>query len=347
MAAHSYPLFCMGNPLLDIQVKASPELLKKYNLKSNDAILAEESHFSLYEEIVKDEHVVYVAGGASQNTARGAQRLLPPRSVVYVGATGDDDFRNRLVTAAKADGLAPEYVIIDGGIPTGTCAALISGHDRSLVTKLSAAEKLNVDHIKSAHIQSLIHGAKVYYVEGYFLTVTPEGILEVAKHAAQENKYFTMNLSAPFIPQFFTKVLDDVIPYMDIVFGNEGEAEAYATAQGLANPKNVKETALHIAKLPKANTKRQRLVVFTQGVDNTIVAKADGTIAEYPIIAIPESEIVDCNGAGDAFCGGFMAKLVQQGDDLDIATAVTKGHYLANKVIQQVGPAYPAALNQE
>ncbi|KAF9170107.1 adenosine kinase [Mortierella sp. AD011] len=342
--SHSYPLYCMGNPLLDIQVNAPEGLLARYNLKSNDAILADESHLSLYEEVTQLPGVVYVAGGASQNTARGAQRCLPPKSVVYVGATANDKFRDQLVGAATADGLTTEYVTIPGDIPTGTCAALISGHDRSLVTKLSAAEKLNIEHIRQEHTWNLVKGARVYYIEGFFLTVTPDGILEIAKHAAAENKTFTMNLSAPFIPQFFTKVLDEVLPYMDFVFGNEGEAEAYAVAHNLPDPKDVKAVATYIAKLPKVNSQRERIVVFTQGVNSTIVAKADGSIQEYPIIAIPESEIVDCNGAGDAFCGGFIAKIVQ---GADIPTAVAKGHYLAHEVIQQVGPTYPRVVKQD
>ncbi|KAG0236856.1 adenosine kinase [Actinomortierella wolfii] len=336
-----FDLFCMGNPLLDIQVHADEALLARYNLKSNDAILAEPEHFALYEEIVQFPKVVYVAGGASQNTARGAQRLLPPNSVVYVGCTGDDKFRDQLVSAAKADGLTTRYVTIKD-VPTGTCAALISGHDRSLVTKLSAAEKMTIDLLEAPETWSLVEGAKYYYVEGYYLTVTPDGILEVAKHAAEHNKVFTMNFSAPFIPQFFTKVLDETLPYMDFVFGNEGEAEAYATAHNLPDPKDTKATALYVARLPKVNTKRPRVVVFTQGVHNTIVATADGQIEEYPIIAIPENEIVDCNGAGDAFCGGFMASLIK---GADYATCVNKGHYLAHAVIQQVGPAYPRELD--
>jgi len=40
----SYPLFCIGNPLLDLQVVDGEEILKKYDLKANDAILAEEKH---------------------------------------------------------------------------------------------------------------------------------------------------------------------------------------------------------------------------------------------------------------------------------------------------------------
>ena len=40
-------LFCMGNPLLDMQVYNGEELLKKYDLKANDAILAEEKHMPM------------------------------------------------------------------------------------------------------------------------------------------------------------------------------------------------------------------------------------------------------------------------------------------------------------
>jgi adenosine kinase len=44
MTSQTYPLFCIGNPLLDMQVANGEELLKKYDLKANDAILAEEKH---------------------------------------------------------------------------------------------------------------------------------------------------------------------------------------------------------------------------------------------------------------------------------------------------------------
>lgn len=38
----------MGNPLLDMQVREGEELLKKYNLKANDAILADEKQAGMY-----------------------------------------------------------------------------------------------------------------------------------------------------------------------------------------------------------------------------------------------------------------------------------------------------------
>jgi hypothetical protein len=49
------------------------ELLERYGLKSNDAILAEEKHLDLYDEITTKYHPKYLAGGAAQNSARGAQ----------------------------------------------------------------------------------------------------------------------------------------------------------------------------------------------------------------------------------------------------------------------------------
>ena len=36
----TYPLFCMGHPLLDMQVYNGEHLLQKYDLKPNDAIRA-------------------------------------------------------------------------------------------------------------------------------------------------------------------------------------------------------------------------------------------------------------------------------------------------------------------
>lgn len=43
----SYTLFCMGNPLLDIQVTKGEDLLKKYDLNANDAILAQDKHLPM------------------------------------------------------------------------------------------------------------------------------------------------------------------------------------------------------------------------------------------------------------------------------------------------------------
>src|SRR2546423_15101402 len=93
-----------------------------------------------------------------------------------------------------------------------------------------------------------------------------------------------------------------------------------------------------MAQLPKINTKRQRIVILTHGGEPTIVGYQDGTVKEYPIIPIESKDIVDTNGAGDAFVGGFLSQYIQ---GASIERSVKAGHWLANLCIQQVGPAYP------
>lgn len=45
--------------------------------------------------------------------------------------------------------------------------------------------------------------------------------MEVAREAHEKNKTFMMNLSAPFLSQFFKDPLMNAFPYIDILFGNE------------------------------------------------------------------------------------------------------------------------------
>lgn len=153
---------------------------------------------------------------------------------------------------------------------------------------------------------------------------------------------FALSLSAPFIPQFFKDQLDQTAPYWDYVIGNETEALSYAESHSVST-KSIPEIAAHLAKLPKKNSSRPRVVVITQGTDPTVVAvaKSDGgepEITNYEVHPIGTEQINDTNGAGDAFAGGFMAGIVK-GEELK--TAIDMGQWLAKLSIQELGPSYP------
>ncbi|KAI9297918.1 Adka protein [Neoconidiobolus thromboides FSU 785] len=325
----------MGNPLLDICATVGEDVLSKYDLKANDAILAEDKHAPLYKEVAEMEGSYCIAGGATQNTCRGAQRLLPPNSVNFIGCVSNDKFAETLKQAAERDGLHPNYYI-DETIPTGTCATLINGHNRSLVANLSAANNYKVSHLEKAENWAYVEKAKFFYNAGFFLTVSIESILKVAKHANENNKVYAMNLSAPFLSQFFKDNMDAVSPYWDIIFGNETEALAYSQSHGYET-EDIKEIALKIANLPKENKSRPRLVVFTQGTKPTIVVE-NGQVKEFPINEIDPKEINDTNGAGDAFVGGFISQYVQ---GASVERCVHTGHWLAGVIIRQPGSFYP------
>ncbi|EPS70152.1 hypothetical protein M569_04611, partial [Genlisea aurea] len=287
-------LLGMGNPLLDISAKVDHDFLEKYDLKPNNAILAEEKHIPLYDELASNYKVEYIAGGATQNSIRVAQWMLQiPGATSYIGSIGKDKFGEEMKKNAKAAGVRVHYYEDD--TPTGTCGVCVVGGDRSLVANLSAANRYKVDHLKKPEIWALVEKAKYYYIAGFFLTVSPESILLVAEHAAANNKIFSTNLSAPFICEFFKDVQDKVIPYADFVFGNETEARTFSKVHGWET-EDVEEIALKISQLPRASGKNNRVAVITQGADPVVVAE-DGKVKLLPIIPLPKEKLVDTNGA--------------------------------------------------
>jgi len=92
--------------------------------------------------------------------------------------------------------------------------------------------------------------------------------------------------------------------------------------------------------LPKEGGK-PRTVVITQGADPTIVA-IEGEAKEYPIIRLATDRIVDTNGAGDAYVGGFLYGLVE-GKDMHFCCQA--GAYAASVIVQRSGCTVPAKNN--
>jgi len=163
------------------------KLLEKYGLKANDAILAEEKHMGLYEELIQNHDAKLIAGGAAQNTARGAQYCLPADSVVYIGCIGKDKYGQTLKDICAKAGVRTEYRV-DEEQPTGRCGVVITGHNRSLCTDLAAANCYKLEHLKSPEIWKLVEQAKYFYVGGFHLTVCVPAILALAEEAASKNK---------------------------------------------------------------------------------------------------------------------------------------------------------------
>lgn len=332
----------MGNPLLDISAAVSEEVLNKYGLAPNNAILAEEKHMPLYEELAAEDGVIYIAGGATQNSIRVAQWMLQEeKATSYFGAIGDDDFGKRMTSCCEEDNVNVQYYV-NPDTPTGTCAVVITGNDRSLVANLSAANTYKIDHLKKQKQWAVVEKAKIFYTAGFFLTVSPDSMMAVGKHAAEHKKIMSFNLSAPFlmqVPPFF-EAMKNLLPYVDICFGNETEAGVLSEAMEW-NAEKVEDIAKLLAQYPK-ETSRPRTVVFTQGSSSTIVVVGDEnriwSVDYYNVIPIKAADIVDTNGAGDAFVGGFLSGLAK-GSTTE--KCVDRGHYAANVIIQQSGCAFP------
>lgn len=329
-------ILCLGNPLLDVSASVDASFLEKYELKPANQILAEDKHLPMYQELAAMPNVEYIAGGAGQNSTRVAQWMLQiPQATSYMGCIGNDEFGKRMTETAKKDGVNVNY-LVDPATPTGTCAVCVTGIERSLVANLAAANNFKDEFVKQNF--SLVEKARVIYCTGFFITVSPASIEIVSRHVADNDKIYAMNLSAPFIVQVppFKKVLMDTMPYIDFLFGNEMEAAAFAESEGWGIT-DLEEIARRISRMPKANGARARTVVITQGAQPTIVANA-GKTTLYAVPKVPAEKIVDTNGAGDAFVGGFLSQLVV---GKDVAECCRAGNYAASVIIQRSGCTFP------
>lgn len=322
----------IGNPLLDICADVPKELLDKYGLKPGNAILAEEKHMPIREEM--PEPVLYIAGGSAQNSIRACQWMIQtPDSTGYIGCIGNDANGKRLTEAASKDGVKVHYSI-DETTPTGTCFCLITDKERSMVANLAAANNYKADHFNLPETQEIVNKATHYCATGFFLTVAPDVLLDIGKRAAAENKPLLVNLAAPFIIDFFWDKLAAVLPYVDVVVCNETEAAAFGKKNDWGD--NLDEIAQKLCAWEKVNKERKRTVVFTLGCDPGIVVHDDKVIKIAPT-RVPSEEIVDLNGAGDSFFGGFLSQFVQ---NKPIDVCVRAGHYCAGVTIRTSGTQF-------
>ncbi|CAG0915597.1 unnamed protein product [Notodromas monacha] len=331
-------LLGMGNPLLDISVECDKAFLEKYGMKANDAILAEEKHLSMYDEMKRMDGVQFTAGGATQNSMRICQWMSGMRRVAsFMGCVGTDENSTVLAEKMSADGVFVRYQKTSEQ-PTGTCAVVVTdqGKSRSLCANLGAANCFTVDHLDVDEHWKLVENADFFYIAGFFLTVSTESILKVSEHALKSGKTFCMNLAAPFISQFYRDRLLSVFPRIDILFGNETEFETFAEEEKLGTTDRI-EIGKKLSQYPKDDAARKRLVVITQGELPVICVQGD-EVTIFDVPHIPEEQIVDTNGAGDSFVGGFLSKYII-GKPLE--DCVNAGIWAAHQIIARPGLTFP------
>eukprot|EP01100_Stratorugosa_tubuloviscum_P003045 TRINITY_DN171_c1_g1_i1.p1 TRINITY_DN171_c1_g1~~TRINITY_DN171_c1_g1_i1.p1 ORF type:complete len:341 (-),score=160.59 TRINITY_DN171_c1_g1_i1:86-1108(-) len=319
------------NPLLDITANVTHEYLEKYGLKPSNATLATPELLPLYGEIEKQESLLYSAGGAGQNSIRAAQWMLQiPSATSYIGCVGNDEYGRRLREEATHDGVNVHYQVTNEH-PTGSCAVLVTNKERSLVANLAAANHCSKSHFESEPIQKVVNKAKYIYATGFFITVSPETLFYLGQHACENNKFFILNISAPFVVDYFWQHFEPLLEYVDILFGNEHEFAALSAKLNFTG--SFDELARNLAERSKRNTNRLRTIVITQGSANTLVYH-EGQLLKFTPTLVPKEQIVDLNGAGDSFVGGFLAGLALS---KPIEKCVEAAHYCAGFTITRAG----------
>ncbi|KAG5467999.1 hypothetical protein LSCM4_01086 [Leishmania orientalis] len=345
-------IVCFGHPLLDMMATVDEVFLREYNIESGSVTLATPEQLVLFSKLLDEfeGRVDFVPGGAAMNTARALTWVLPDAHISYVGALGKDRFAEILKGALTSASVEQLFEECDDK-PTGTCAGLVLNKDRTLLANLGAAVALSTKHMETEAVQSAIEKASLYYSEGFFLNTasSPHNLLSVAEHAHTRGKLFCFNLHAPYISIAFQSHLQLLLPHVDILFGSDADLLTYASVRwphdfdmstlgSVMRANSPRQAALvrclaRLSMLPSVTTGRPRLVVVTCGSHDTYVARGDH-VRSYPVPPMAQEEMIDVNGAGDAFVAGFLAQYIVSGDE---SASVVVGHASAQNCIRHNG----------
>ena len=290
----------------------------------------------MYKELFDNYEPVCIASGNAQNSSRVTQWMVKsPGATSYMGCIGRDDFGDTLKHCISADGVNTHF-LEESTKSTGTCATVSRPTgERALVANLAAAAHMSVEHLLTEKAQEFIAAAKFIYIPAFLLTDNLPVLLHLGQRAVDEDKTFMLNLSAVYIVEYFMDDLMATLPLCDFVFCNDAECLAFGEMKGW--PLEIPLVALKLAGLPKASGTRPRVIIVTSGGGSTVVA-SHGKVATYPVEDLPNELLIDINGAGDAFVGGFVSKLVLEEK---LGNCVRAGHWAARTVIQHPGCTFP------
>nr|CCC90951.1 putative adenosine kinase [Trypanosoma congolense IL3000] len=342
MSSTPLKTYVQCNPLLDISARVPDDFLTKYGLQRSTAVLMTEEQKDIFSDLEQMPAVHYSPGGSGLNVARVAQWMHQATKgsfITYVGCISNDRYGKLLKDAGENEGInmLVEYTT---KAPTGSCAACITEKERTLVGNLGAANHLSAEHMQSPAVLKALEEAKVIYFTGFTLTVDVNHVLQACQKSRETGSVFMLNLSAPFIMQGFSAQLEKVLPYVDIMVSNENEAMEFGKLMKW-DTDSVEEIARRaVLEVPYTGSKG-RVVIFTRGRESTVCATKDNVMT-VPVPTLDQEKVIDLNGAGDAFAGGFLSAYTV---GRDLKRCCEAGHYAAQEVIQRDGCSFPDKPN--
>ena len=263
-------IVCLGNAMIDLKTEDSNEYLKDNIKYKGSSFEVPTQEFPVMLEGIKNYDMY--TGGSVANSAKIFSFL--GGSAAFVGKVGKDEYGEFFKSQLESKNVVPALKV-DDKLSTGCSVVFIhKDKERTVCAKRRASKIIKVDDIN----WDLIKSAKMVFIEGYWLDDNLSTVQAVIDFAKENRIKVAFSLSDPKVVsrniEFFEKNAGDI----DVLFGNK--AEFSKIGQNLA-----------------------KLNVKTLGKDGVEVF--DGR-DKHEFKALPLKKIVNTNGAGDAFAGGFL-----------------------------------------
>lgn len=304
----------LGNALVDVLLKLeSDNVLAEVGIAKGAMDMINRDQMVTIRKTQENLERSQAPGGSVCNTMR-AMACLGAKTG-FIGKIGDDTVGEYYEQELKKAGVAPYFLRTEG--ISGSCTVLISPDgERTMGTFLGPGPDITSKEIKD----EILRNYNCIYIEGYLLVNEElvKGTMQKAKNAGLK---VALDLSNFNIVNAFHGLLEDIIPnYVDILFSNESEVEAF--------------TGLKAQDAVKALSEKVEISLVTLGKEGALVG------SKGQVISVPAEggKPVDTTGAGDHFAAGF---LYGQSIGATLEQSARIGSLLAGYIIDVVGAQIP------
>jgi adenosine kinase len=335
----------IGNPIIDISATTDKETLKKFNLDFGGTVFCNDTNKGVYEELEKSPDVSYVPGGSVTNSIRVANWCLRGNQnyrCMLLGCVGNDEYGKKLKSELdKVDVVSilethPMY-------KTSRCGAAIFKKERCLIPQIMASGHLSDQFVNQS--KAHFNQVEIFFIEGYFVIEKHAVVIDLIKFFDEKKTTkIGFTLSATFMVEFHYEKMKEIADCADIIFCNEDEAEVFARLK--SKDPEVNSMAIHRLLKPREN----RIIVITCGKEPVLISRFDYTNQQFEFVIkqyvplVPSEEIVDTNGCGDSFVGGFLSQYIQ---GKSLTTCARAGNYAASIIIKNIGCTFPIVCDNE
>jgi sugar/nucleoside kinase (ribokinase family) len=321
----SVELYGIGNALVDQEYSIQDDFLTQTALTKGTMQLAgQDAQFKLTTALnTHTSSAGQVSGGSGANSIYAFSAL--GGQAFYACRVGNDDLGKFYLKDLTA-GSVKVSPMSEGHGTTGTCLVLVTPDgERTMHTFLGITTDLSIDQVDLTPLKN----AQYLYIEGYLATsqTARDAVRSARAHARLESPTtkIAISLSDPAMVQYAREGLVDLIGEgVDILFCNEREALMFT------HEETVEGAIISLKKFSE-------LVVVTLGAAGAMIGYEDVCIAVPPQVA---PQVLDTNGAGDAFAGAFL---------FGLSRGFTLGHcgLLATSVSSTLVGQFGARLRRE
>ena len=315
--ANNYPIiFGIGNPLIDVVIKASEKDLTSLGLTKGTMQLVDEKRQEQIINYFKGTKNNYFPGGSAPNTILACSGLGIHSHIA--GKIGKDELGNTYIERVNEYGADSGIVFGDGR--TGSSIILVTPDgERTMNTHLGMCQEYGSNDIDEEKLSK----AKFFYFTGYMWdTDSQKSAIKKAIQIAQDNKVkIVFDVADPFAvdrnrDSFLRMIEKDV----DIVFANQSELKILLDSEDIDF---CVDNLMEIVNSGGIKLGKEGSLIFENNKKYVIKPS--------PILA------KDSTGAGDMYAAGFLTSIAK-GEEYGSAGEIAV--HLAEEIIQVQGAQF-------